>query len=103
MIKLELYPLDKEQVCVAVINHRLGGVTASIHWNYKSRQDIRRYLCGLEPPNYPVPAIALTVEYCEGFGPFPDSLHIYPCSFQQEQDRPELTKVYCKEERYYRK
>ena len=55
-INLELYPLEQEPERIGTIHHSAHGVAASLKYEYKSKLAIRRYLCGLEPANYPVPA-----------------------------------------------
>jgi len=48
---------------IGTIRHTLTGVTASIAYvaPFASTQWSRRYSCGLEQPNYPMPAIELAV------------------------------------------
>lgn len=62
-IRLELNPLDKEPNYIGTITHARDGVAVGIHHNYMSKWPIRRYLCGLEPANYPVPAIRQGWDY----------------------------------------
>ena len=69
MIKLELhndpgYPTTNPKYYGTIHHSRFGvtgyGVSASVNCDYRSTLEVRRYLCGLEPPNFPVPAIAET-------------------------------------------
>lgn len=63
MIQLELYPLEIAPKRIGTIHHSANGVAASLQYEYKSKLPIRRYLCGLEPPNYPMPAIQYRPKY----------------------------------------
>lgn len=61
MIKLELSPdtrWDYVSTYLGFVSHgRDNSVGAGIHQDFKSTLKTRRYMCGLEPPNYPMPAI----------------------------------------------
>lgn len=48
---------------LGTIHHQHCGVAASVNSDYNSTLEVRRYLCGLEPANYQVPAIRLAVKY----------------------------------------
>src|SRR5882762_668600 len=48
---------------LGTIHHTENGVAASINSDYQSTWLVRRYMCGLEPNNYPLPAIRYEVEY----------------------------------------
>lgn len=56
------YPTTNPEYVGRII-HSKHGVVAAINSDYKSTHAIRRYLCGLEQPNYPMPAIPHEVEY----------------------------------------
>lgn len=67
MIKLELnnnpgYPTTNPEYYGTIHHSRFGvtgyGVSASVNCDYRSTLKVRRYLCGLEPSNFPVPAIS---------------------------------------------
>lgn len=42
---------------LGTIHHTVHGVAASVNTDYGSTTLVRRYLCGLEKPNHPVPAL----------------------------------------------
>ena len=67
MIKMKLtnnpgYPTTQPEY-FGTIRHTINGVTASVNCDYASTLPVRRYLCGLEPRNYPVPALLIKFEY----------------------------------------
>ena len=50
--------LGQHHVYIGTVHHRQTlGPAVSMNCGYESNLLVRRYLCGLEPPNYPVPAI----------------------------------------------
>jgi hypothetical protein len=91
MIKLELnnnpgYPTTNPEY-YGTIHHSRFGVSASVNCDYRSTLKVRRYLCGLEPPNFPVPATTRTFRHSWGN----DTAHvtIWPGVIQQRiSDEP---------------
>lgn len=55
------YP-TKNPNYLGTIHHTKHGVAASINSDYNSTFPVRRYVCGLEPPNYPVPSTIATLQ-----------------------------------------
>lgn len=49
---------------LGTVQHKPYGVSASIHYDapFYSTLKTRRYMCGLEQPNYPMPAIVYQVD-----------------------------------------
>lgn len=56
---------------LGTIHHSEHGVAASVNSDYKSTWPVRRYLCGLEDANYPMPAIRNDIEI------FPDRVILF--------------------------
>ena len=48
-------PWYKDCAYLGTIRHSQHGVAVGVCYDYKSTLPVRRYLCGLEPANYPVP------------------------------------------------
>lgn len=60
MIKLELSPDTKwneVSIHLGTVHHNYNNIGVSINQDFKSTLATRRYMGGLEPPNYPMPAI----------------------------------------------
>lgn len=60
MIRIELtnnpgYP-TRNPVYLGTVHHSTNGVAASVNSDYKSTWPVRRYMCGIELPNFPAPA-----------------------------------------------
>jgi hypothetical protein len=66
MITMELtnnpgYPTRNPNY-LGTIHHQHCSVAASVNSDYYSTLEVRRYLCGLEPANYPAPALRCIVD-----------------------------------------
>jgi len=55
---------------LGTVHHSANGVAAGIAYiaPFASNPKTRRYMCGLEPPNYPVPAIRQGFEFGRELG-----------------------------------
>lgn len=55
------YPTTKPDYLGTVYRYRDGAFAVGVNSDYVSTSEVRRYLGGAEPPNYPMPALKLFV------------------------------------------